>query len=284
MRRKRPGAHFFTFFNQDSSDVSRLDFDLRVGVRSLTDSIAAPRCDHTNPRCSWANSNPSAYFIDSGLWTACRESREAMERRFRALQWTIDVFSRLPSIPYDKGLGRPANATFKSNGEIQQFTTYPGSDLFCLQPFDIDTADWPMVEMSIFQWELSSKVAHLALEYNPTAASEFVRGGRNAWSDLMLDAASNESSWVRHLWLIDYRLRRKANTTISSEKRHEFFGNKCKYVEADEEEWVWERGMENDEESDVFNFIESINGDLDMCERRDYVAPIFKVLACEDLD
>lgn len=49
--------------------------------------LSAPLTNDPRPGDrSWTKSNPSAYLIDSGLWTACKESREVMKKHF--LPWS----------------------------------------------------------------------------------------------------------------------------------------------------------------------------------------------------
>ncbi|KAK1763741.1 hypothetical protein QBC33DRAFT_549069 [Phialemonium atrogriseum] len=113
-------------------------------------ALAAPRCSESDRQAlSWTTSNPSAYLIDSGLWTACKELRERMERRFDTEGWRRRIIPYRET-PFEKELpDAPATATFTSSGERRCFTTYPKSDLFCLQPFDFDTIDWPTIRYQV---------------------------------------------------------------------------------------------------------------------------------------
>lgn len=68
-----PGAHFFTVFNPDEEGERTALGDCLMNPGSgSTHALAAPQCDKTALSRSWTASNPSAYLIDSGLWTACK--------------------------------------------------------------------------------------------------------------------------------------------------------------------------------------------------------------------
>lgn len=95
-----------------------------------------------------AEAIPSAYILDCGLWTACMESREAIERRFKMAEWEIqrasgDLPERLRDLP-----DAPATASFTSKQETLCCPTYPKSDLFLLRPLKPDTICWETQSLS----------------------------------------------------------------------------------------------------------------------------------------
>ncbi|KAF4814326.1 hypothetical protein CGCTS75_v013403 [Colletotrichum tropicale] len=49
--------------------------------------LGAPLPPNSSPVHSWNVENESTYAIDMGLWTACKESRAAMLRRYRPDEW-----------------------------------------------------------------------------------------------------------------------------------------------------------------------------------------------------
>ncbi|KAK3360086.1 hypothetical protein B0T25DRAFT_119600 [Lasiosphaeria hispida] len=79
VRPDQPGAHFFTVLNKRHED--ELAVMKEHSVLRQSPVLAAPRgCRDNEHSYSWtASSNPSAYMVDSGLWTACRTSRERID-------------------------------------------------------------------------------------------------------------------------------------------------------------------------------------------------------------
>ena len=94
IRPEQPNAHFFTVFKSSNDDEWSLLSQHSISHPSRRSSLAAPEIPTTNDgsqqrQFSWVQGNRSAYMIDRGLWTACRESREVIERRFRVAEWDI---------------------------------------------------------------------------------------------------------------------------------------------------------------------------------------------------
>ncbi len=199
-----PSAHFFTVFDcaKDAEWSVLSQYSIRHPYRRKC-VLAAPArrtSDHHSQKeeqqqqqeqqFSWVQGNRSGYLIDSGLWTACRESRAAVERRFKVADWDIkreELLHRRGDWTFPDA---PATVSFTSNGEWQCCLTHPRTDLFFLQPFNVETADWECLDSSvpIFSTVEKFSVGHVAIDYDPgwfggcrlPAASHYVYQRRDA--------------------------------------------------------------------------------------------------------
>ena len=153
-----PSAHTFTAFTKhDDAEWSLL---CQHSLRHRADrrcSLGAPRGDKDTSdesqqeQFSWVRDNRSTYMIDSGLWTACWESREAVERRFKVKEWDIkrenwDLPRSLDRDRPEDYPDAPATASFTSNSEWQCCLTHPKRDLFVLRPYNVETMCWDDLE------------------------------------------------------------------------------------------------------------------------------------------
>jgi hypothetical protein len=87
-----PGAHLFRVYNADDSEhADPKNETSRHAYRGVSKPrLAAPRClprgvdfspaAQADAPISWTLNNPSTYLIDSGLWTACKESLLVIEK------------------------------------------------------------------------------------------------------------------------------------------------------------------------------------------------------------
>ncbi|PNP59127.1 hypothetical protein THARTR1_01375 [Trichoderma harzianum] len=81
--------------------------------------------------------NPSTYLIDSGLWTACKQSRDIMLEEYGLENWRRILVAR-PGI-FKNELKRqnlmdlPAIVYFKDKGKDRYFSLFPNKDLIFLQ-------------------------------------------------------------------------------------------------------------------------------------------------------
>jgi hypothetical protein len=148
IRPNRPAAHTFSVVLNHHLNVSGLTSAYAIKEKPIdgghfeVNRLMAPT-KISNTEYSWTIDNDSAYLIDSGLWTACKESRHAMRRRFRPGDWQpIRRAFREQDIkgisPFRSSLSKapdaPVTAGFESNGEYQTLTVLPKSDLFILRP------------------------------------------------------------------------------------------------------------------------------------------------------
>jgi hypothetical protein len=267
IRPELPSAHFFTVFNSSyAAEWSALAQYSMRDWHTARCSLAAPRShpsDDAQQQFSWARGNRSAYLIDSGLWTACTESRDAAERRFKVAEWDRKRWDMLRDGP---GIGKnapdaPATASFKSNGEWQLCLTHPKSDVFLLRPFDAETVAWYSLPFSvpIFNKYMNYSVSHIALDYDPgwLVDGEHL-GSDDNWNSLgtigcviRAAATSNQAHWAKNLWFVDRRLRRRPGALSTTTNRHQFHGSGCKLTEVRDGDVDWAL----DNARDTFRFL-----------------------------
>ncbi|KAI5861648.1 hypothetical protein GGS23DRAFT_575989 [Durotheca rogersii] len=290
----RPAAHFFTLANmrEDRSMISLKDTISHDPWHRYC--LVAPQCSGPG-KMSWTESNPSAYLSEIGLWGACKESRRRVQNYRDPLSWSD---WREVSTDYDGSdkLDRlPLLATFYSDGQNQNFTIYPRSDLLCIQPFNFDTINWADIHCNN-STVIGAFVGvhHMALEFDPTWGDP-LRGpppclDKTGPLRCIATAVSFETHWVNNLWFIDYRIRRRPGSTLN-EKRHVFYANSCRYVQVRETDTDWELATE----PDIFEFLVDLNESLEEYFAVYYFAeeerpetncprwgqPVIGVLACE---
>lgn len=153
IRDNSPAAHFFTTYHNGFDPNFTVDPESRVPdtpdtpgryrhiwefgpSRTYRFGLAAPHNCPDSEYYSWVDGNPSAYMTDSGIWTACWESRERMIHYFhhpnRASSPVAGPLDRRGRLVSDDA---PVTLPFRrdDNGERQQLTVRPSEDLICLQ-------------------------------------------------------------------------------------------------------------------------------------------------------
>lgn len=136
IRDNSPAAHFFCHgaFDRNFTVDPERRFPAPSGRNGRTwrFGLSAPQ-NSPNNEYSWVDGNPSAYMIDSGLWTACRESRERMIRHFHPNKASSPVMGPLDR-QWCLESDAPVTLPFRrDNGERQELTIRPSEDLLCLQ-------------------------------------------------------------------------------------------------------------------------------------------------------
>ncbi|KAK5661456.1 hypothetical protein OQA88_11357 [Cercophora sp. LCS_1] len=246
-----PGAHFFTVYNPEEEDERIVLEDDSINPGSeLSHALAAPQCDKTMTLRSWTASNPSAYLIDSGLWTACWESRDWMKMRYQP----ESRHQRSPAQVLDPN--QPVIGTLKSQDKTQRLITYPGKDLFCLQPFNPDTICWTQVmaeSVPMFSEPSGCEPAHIAFEFEGAWKGVLDEWDGSTIADEIdektgmaacVASLANVANSLPHLWFIDSDLRRLAGAAPVSnlpKERRVFSGNGCKFVEVHPADGGWNR-------------------------------------------
>ncbi|OTB04944.1 hypothetical protein M426DRAFT_261296 [Hypoxylon sp. CI-4A] len=240
-----PAAHFFTPFDNYTHIPKNIKKYAVAGHgyrKRNPCSLAAPRCSKENPdRFSWIDNNPSMYMEDSGLWSACTESRAAMIRRFGNHRATDRL--RKFEEPLNSA---PATGTMLQDGRIQYFTVCRKTDLFCIQPvYSQKPVSWDFFQINapIFSCWGRPK-PHIALEYNPGWMDKHPGPGKPGHQEEVyrqyqnglttaLEAATRElGSWACYLWFIDYSIRRDPSAGHYDSGRCKIFqGRGYKYVE-----------------------------------------------------
>lgn len=133
IRDNSPAAHFFCHGALDPNFTvnpeRRVHATSGRNRRKYRFGLSAPQSSPNN-EYSWVGGNPSAYMIDSGLWTACWESRERMKRHFQPEKATSGPLDRQGRLLSDAPVTLPFR---RDKGERQYLTIRPSEDLLCLQ-------------------------------------------------------------------------------------------------------------------------------------------------------
>lgn len=242
----QPAAHFFTAYTFDEFPSPPRRIMKHGLIRTAWDydpGLAAPSFDtQDSTALSWTKDNPSAYLIDSALWTTCCESRQAMERRFGPMKPNNDINALNRSARSNPAV----TARFLLDGmsRMRYLSICPQSDLYCVQPFFIDGLEmfYDELPMALSKFSTQPWITHLAFEHvrrcegycqrKDHLSYRMFTGALLAWIFLYLHCAKN-------IWLIDYRLKRCKDVT--RQDRYQFYGNGYRYVEVwqSDEEWTF---------------------------------------------
>ncbi|EXA35763.1 hypothetical protein FOVG_12912 [Fusarium oxysporum f. sp. pisi HDV247] len=170
--------------------------------------------------------NMSTYMIDSGLWTACKESRRVIRKHF--------------ANPSNNPWGRPERGRVShcSGSNPFYFSIWPGSDLFILQTdnfFDTNCS-----RMEAFPGTPNScpypveSCCEIGIEYDSeltdsTQEHDLSRGSR----DVSLTVGFLLKFLPkRRLWLVDTNLKRKAGAFSSHDSdTKQFYASDKKFVQ-----------------------------------------------------
>jgi len=166
-----PGVHVFGMYPRPSAGGG-LAASFQAFHPLALSCLAAPRClpkasaftpeSLTAEPRSWLRNNPSTYLIDSGLWSACKESRRVIMQAFRRpeyhgkTEWGLiksDVLDNKNDDDDNLMHGKPAKENnfglfampgvtsyATREGGVDRFlSVVPGRDLFILQPFDFSS-------------------------------------------------------------------------------------------------------------------------------------------------
>ncbi|RGP59774.1 glutathione s-transferase omega 2 [Fusarium longipes] len=113
------------------------------------------------------NPNDSVYLLDSGLWTACKDSRDAMEKRFKKNEWWSHIkspyhpkFTAMPG-QYLCQKGTTHTASYKDyDGVVRHITISYERDLVHLDPrhlCNVQNIDWFHMSNDIFDLPVFDK-------------------------------------------------------------------------------------------------------------------------------
>ncbi|KAH0425607.1 hypothetical protein CcaCcLH18_10853 [Colletotrichum camelliae] len=209
--------------------------------------LAAPLLGNETSYPSWYDGNRSTYAIDGGLWTACKESRAAMYRRYKPEEW-LDLRKRQRK-HYDDNKTRlcysvantseyeqiPATFNVESSGRIQSLTILPSYDLVHLTPLKTRLNWYTLdryVPFSSVEFGFGG-IRHVAMDLDPSWSLEELGRYQLGWEDSMnYEEPTKEDKldglrWDMYdslvqatrdpcpfttptLWLVDHRLRRKS--------------------------------------------------------------------------
>ncbi|CAF3516933.1 unnamed protein product [Fusarium graminearum] len=216
------------------------------------------------------NPNDSIYLSDSGLWTACKDSRDAIENRFKKNEWWSDIKSPYhPKRTATAGeyLGQEGTSHTASytdyDGVVKHITIGYDRDLIHLDPrhlCNIENIDWFHASYNIFQLPILDK--RLEVEGDPIVKPSFV--GANIALDYdrsILDQFSSQKvhyrekalaarsvdlfdmifflceTAQRNVWFIDHGLIPAPNAAIDTAPVREVFrSGDCVYAEVKRED------------------------------------------------
>ncbi|KAK5989477.1 hypothetical protein PT974_10999 [Cladobotryum mycophilum] len=259
--RPNPGVHFFTvtnrFFDGFALDPISVTDSYTSGDQHI---LAAPRCRSNDFVYSWVGDNHSAYLWDSGLWTACRESRATIDDHYKfsntAAKRKAVALKEATDQVYVPVEGIVTNS-FVHNNEPQRFSIDPYNDLVCLDPYNPDTINWGVDRHGshvvgdmkmVNAGSLGAGFLNVAMEFNPVTwpvISEcddiFSMAAQSGPRGTFMRALEylTEGSFYRpkKLWLIDHSVHPLPNyeSLWGMEPRDRFHGLDRAYVEVERE-------------------------------------------------
>ncbi|KND93538.1 hypothetical protein TOPH_01931 [Tolypocladium ophioglossoides CBS 100239] len=280
VREDRPGAHYLILSNIEK-DENKPDQSLEIAI--CEHSLAIPtRRNWTATSPVWNLGNPSTYMADSGMWTACHESRHAMERRFKAGYWKSerDKLRELKSL--DSGYMPPPNSSatlsVRVASEQRYISIFPPLDLIVIQSSDPSTIYWDNLQLwnPLFSPFQGLRVNNLAFEVRPRDPVWSVYDLERIFSEQTVlscvSSAATELIYTANIWFIDHRLRRVGNSprqsnghadqtqnfTAPEDARYEFYSNEHRYVEVREDDTEWttvDTGPEYEHSFTIFHFV-----------------------------
>lgn len=222
IRDEGPAAHFFTLYDPaaDPDDVVRPEKRVHATSGEKKDpsyrvGLAAPQ-GRGSSEPSWTGGNVSAYMTDSGLWTACVESRKRMLWHFRPAATSCSQRVSDPAHGTRPSCTAPVTMRFRrENGERQYLTVRPSEDLLCFQfakgsgIYRQESEHWSHLrEFPLFRWRHSpqapERVRHAAIEWD----EEVFNGPSMEWFRHSLLKA-DEMAGLAGFWFINYGLERR---------------------------------------------------------------------------
>lgn len=226
--------------------------------------------------CSWGlavphetssrGRNTSAYMTDTGLWTACGDSRRALERYFDRNEWWSDI----PGAETPRGVGANGFAGqrgvshsasyIRGDGRVGHVTISVERDLVHLVK-GFAYADWHyhyagdryLIKRNEQEGEEQLFLgANVALTFDP-AWTVYTP----AYLEDMLEVLHDETE--RIIWFIDYRLRRREAAVASEQARlvdrEVFYSWGQRFTEVKEEDKpLWEIDDEDTKTQWAFDF------------------------------
>ncbi|KAL6695572.1 hypothetical protein J3F84DRAFT_395056 [Trichoderma pleuroticola] len=250
----RHRAHFFsvTNYNEDGDALKKLRVQCHLGSDCETNHgseycLAAPKFGDSH---SWTNNNPSAYLWDYGMWNACHESREVIEKHYKMNYWTVKLSQDQISIFDHQPLDAYVPFIYPHNGGSYCFAIHPNRDLVCLQPVNASTVGYYrensffMEDFCMVDYGLGMRgLPNLALEYDPSWCDGiekihdpfylFVEMSPRGLFVRTLVWMVDDSPNYQMLYLIDYNLKdNDKGSHASSKKQKVFNGIDRRFIEA----------------------------------------------------
>ncbi|KAL7951916.1 hypothetical protein V8C42DRAFT_356949 [Trichoderma barbatum] len=187
-------------------------------------SIAARRKVDAPLIASRLDNRESAYQIDGGLWTACRQSRDR-------IQWVYKKQRQLCPL-------QRSGAHLASNGDDWTFTHFPNRDLVCFQGKDLRNILHWFANRSAMPSFFNNRIINFALEYDERWDELFPRGlpkapynKRKTMDGIIFRACSKARA--ENIWLIDRAPRLLPGKASTAEFLHLFHGNGKNFASMD---------------------------------------------------
>jgi hypothetical protein len=278
IRPERPSAHVFTLYNAKENTERLLLSQYTAGHPTKPGyALAAPPIgrledgkdenDNHEHQFSWDRGNRSAYMIDAGLWTACRESRAVIERRFQVVEYQT-----------------LATTWLFSSAEPQRCLMDPDADLFFIRPLNPETTDWDSMSglpLSTGERSVEGAVYHVAL------ASDIIP---STWdgpgTECAVNIAAGRLGRLESLWFVNYSLRREVGVTCTP-KRRQFHGHGCVFTEVVEGDMDWYDGSGPDTNKGVHpdDFLDPLEGRvMDVLYDENMPSPDYRLLDGRSMD
>ncbi|KAF5724821.1 hypothetical protein FMUND_377 [Fusarium mundagurra] len=154
-------------------------------------------------------SNVSRYMADIGLWTACKESREVMEKTTQRARKILEMQEKDEYRYYNWEEHVPAIISCSTS---QRFLVQPHADLFVIQPSKIEDIDWSQVARDIrkqFEPRGFGFGINIGIEWNVEWGIKKDDDDFNLLCEAFRDIKAQ-------LWTIDTNLRRKEDMDHNS--------------------------------------------------------------------
>ncbi|KAK0655765.1 hypothetical protein B0T16DRAFT_397661 [Cercophora newfieldiana] len=232
--------------------------------RGFDSSQAAP--------ISWTLNNPSMYLVDGGLWTACKESLQAIDKEFQKPTRQEQVWSASEVESSRKKRGRlalPDTATYavRDNSRHRYITVFPERDLFILQSPGIPALDCVWINLPTFrvimrEWAVTTQGGrHMALKYDPAwdTDTDVDNTGSSRWDSIhsIITVTAFVSDFS--VWFI---VRRNPMYQGAHKPSRTFYATDRRFVEVD----ICETGEQNGH-SQMWNLDQDRVSSDDHCSR-----------------
>ncbi|KAI9170831.1 hypothetical protein HJFPF1_00305 [Paramyrothecium foliicola] len=256
LRDERLGVHFFKMISEvlPVPDGQECLFygvgHSRARFRSLFNFYVPTQSStrEEEPHTSYFARKVPTHLVDSGLWTACRESRDHITKRHTKRQQKLGHKYSPPM--HTRCHGR-LNGYFMA-GDERQYISVLEHDLVVFQPEDFGTMELRFNLPLIAQHAKGDHaLKHAAVELDPTwrppsihVFGEAQHGYEKNVTQALLRAKM--TSCIPNFWFIDYRIKRstKVSNNFPRSNHDTFRGNGGRSVEVrrHDDEWELERG------------------------------------------
>ena len=285
-RDDRPGVHFFNV-NFDPEPITNpqayriFGFNPDPSIVDVDeDEIPDFYYNAFKPADSFHSTfDPSTYLIDSGMWTACHESRDVMLRLSRKrehccpIKRELDLITESDPGPFAQAFRENCVGYFYgTDTEEKQYFTVLTHDLMCIQLPDPTTSihftkwfNMPFVQPFFVEVDdldtPGTMMGHVAFEYNPDwkiprhedlqslLLHHDLDHNVSPNTDTLVAEAVADLTARATLWFIDYRIKRGRGLPGSQDEGHYqpvcpdrvvFYGNRCRLVEVGPTDKEWE--------------------------------------------